>query len=62
MSIAQSEGALPAELEAIASAQHDRLHAQAGPDLSAQEAAQRHPGDRASPGDRARAYVRCAAG
>ena len=48
MSTAQSEAALPAELEAIASAAHDRLHAQAGQDLSAQEAAQRHVAEAAS--------------
>ena len=50
MSTAQSEAALPAELEAIASAAHDRLHAQAGQDLSAQEAAQRHVAEAASVG------------
>jgi hypothetical protein len=33
MSNAQSDAALPAELEMIASAAHDRLHAQAGQDL-----------------------------
>ena len=48
MSTAQSEAALPAELEAIASAAHDRLHAQAEQDLSAQEAAQRHVAEAAS--------------
>ena len=48
MSTAQSEAALPAELEAIATAAHDRLHAQAGQDLSAQEAAQRHVAEAAS--------------
>ena len=46
MSTAQSQAALPAELEA--SAAHDRLHAQAGQDLSAQEAAQRHVAEAAS--------------
>jgi hypothetical protein len=48
MSTAQSQAALPAELEAIASAAHDQLHAQAGQDLSAQEAAQRHVAEAAS--------------
>jgi hypothetical protein len=48
MSTAQSQAALPAELEAIASTAHDQLHAQAGQDLSAQEAAQRHVAEAAS--------------
>jgi DNA-directed RNA polymerase specialized sigma24 family protein len=40
--------ALSPELEAIATASHDRLHAQAGQDLSAEEAAQRRVGEAAS--------------
>src|SRR5450631_2952411 len=40
--------ALSPELEAIAAAAHDRLHAQAGQDLSAEEAAQRGVGEAAS--------------
>ena len=35
------DGVLPPELEAIAAAAHDRLHAQAGQDLSAEQDAQR---------------------
>jgi hypothetical protein len=41
------DGALPPELEAIAAAAHDRLHAQAGEDLSAAQEAQRRVGEAA---------------
>ena len=41
-------GALPPELEAIATAAHDRLHAQAGQDLPAEQDAQRRVAGAAS--------------
>jgi hypothetical protein len=41
------DGALLPELEAIAAAAHDRLHAQAGEDLSAAQEAQRRVGETA---------------
>jgi DNA-binding NarL/FixJ family response regulator len=42
------DGALPPELEAIASAAHDRLQAQTGEDLSAVQGAQRRVAESAS--------------
>ena len=49
-----AEGALSPELEAIATAAHDRLHAQAGQDLSAErgrrnDASPRPPAPRSPP-------------
>jgi DNA-binding NarL/FixJ family response regulator len=42
------DGALPPELEAIAAAAHDRLHAQAGQDLPAEQDAHRRVAEAAS--------------